>query len=552
MKISYLVGYEHLIDDTKYMTNMYRLVRTTGYTAFVLAGYFLVLLWNFSCQPVPEAGKSFLHIPNEVTIADIHKAYESGSYTIAELTQYYLARIDSLSFNGPQLNAVITVNPDALDIATGLDKELQDGRLRGPLHGIPVLLKDNIDTGDAMPCTAGSRIMKDSYPGEDSHLVAQLRAAGAIILGKANMSEWANFHSYHSSSGWSGLGGQTRNPYNTTRNPCGSSSGSAVAVAANLSVLALGTETNGSIVCPANNNGIVGIKPTVGLLSRRGIIPISFTQDTGGPMARTLTDAALCLGTLTTPDSMDTKTLNPHRRAFTDYTQFLNSDGIRGKRIGYYKAPLDGYTRMQGLMEAAIAYFKEKGAELVVLEKIIPSETREHSFQVMLYEFKDGLNAYLERLGSRAVVKDLETLIQKTLQDSVETRYHNFELLQLAQDMEGLDSEAYRMTLSEMLRMCREEGIDKVMDAHQLDAIIAPTGGPAWKTDLTNGDSFHISSSSPAAIAGYPNITVPMGQLDGLPVGLSVFGRAWSEPVLLEIAYDFEQGTLHRRSPGNL
>lgn len=519
-----------------------------------MAGSFLVLslLWNYSCKPEPEASQSFPHIPREVTIADIHKAYESGTYTVTELTRYYLDRIDSLSFNGPMLNAVLTINPDAMDIAAGLDKEMKNGGLRGPLHGIPILLKDNIDTGDAMPCTAGSRVMKDSYPEADSHLAAQLREAGAVILGKANMSEWANFHSYHSSSGWSGLGGQTRNPYDPTRNPCGSSSGSAVAVAANLCVLALGTETNGSIVCPANNNGIVGIKPTVGLLSRRGIIPISFTQDTGGPMARTLTDAALCLGVLTAPDSMDTKTLNPGRRAFTNYTQFLNSDGIRGKRIGYYKTPLEGYTRMQGLMEEAVSYFREKGAELVVLEKVIPPETREHSFQVLLHEFKDGLNAYLEGLGSRAVVQDLESLIQRTLQDSVETRYHNFELLQQAQDMEGLDSEAYRHALSEMLRMSRKEGIDKIMDTHQLDAIIAPTGGPAWKTDLTNGDSFHISSSSPAAIAGYPNVTVPMGQLDGLPVGLSIFGRAWSEPVLLEIAYDFEQGTLHRRSPAGL
>jgi amidase len=320
-------------------------------------------------------------------------------------------------------------------------------------------------------------------------------------------------------------------------------------VAANLCVLAIGTETNGSIVCPSNNNGIVGIKPTVGLISRRGIIPISFTQDTGGPMARTLEDAALCLGALTTIDSLDKKTLNPERKSYSNYTQFLKTGNIRGKRIGYYIKPLDSYTHIQHLMDKAIDFFKEEGAELVEVATVIPSEAREHSYQVLLHEFKHGLNAYLSGLGPDAPVKDLETLISRTMQDSVETRYHNFEVLQLAQTKGDLRSEEYHQALSHMLRMSRDEGIDKIMDKHRLDAIIAPSGGPAWKTDLINGDSFHISSSAAAAIAGYPNITVPMGEVDGLPVGLSIFGRAWSEPVLLEIAYGFEQGTLHRISP---
>ncbi len=491
-----------------------------------------------------------MEVPGEISIGAIQQAYREGTHTVKGLTRFYLERIEALSFNGPQLNAVITVNPEALAIAATLDAEMRQGQTRGPLHGIPVLLKDNIDTGDQMPCTAGSRVMAGSFPKEDSPLAAQLREAGAVILGKANMSEWANFHSYHSSSGWSGLGGQTKNPYDTSRNPCGSSSGSAVAVAANLCVLAIGTETNGSIVCPANNNGIVGIKPTVGLISRRGIIPISFTQDTGGPMARTVQDAAIALGTLTAPDSLDEKTLAKDRKAYADYTVFLKNEGLRGKRIGYYGAPLESYTREQTLMDSAIAVLREQGAEVIALDSILPEGTRDHSFQVLLYEFKDGLNRYFKSLGPESPVQDLEGLIRKTREDSLETRYHDFELLQLAQEKGDLSSEAYREALANMLRMSRTEGIDRVMDRHRLDAIIAPTGSAAWKTDLVNGDNFHISSSSPAAMAGYPNITVPMGAIEGLPLGLSIFGRAWSEPVLLEIAYSYEQATHHRATPG--
>ena len=490
-----------------------------------------------------------LNIHNEITIDEIQQAYSNGEFTITQLTQFYLNRIESLSINGPELNAVLTINPDALTIAAKLDEERQNGVRRGPLHGIPILLKDNINTGDKMPCTAGARAMKDSYPPEDSPLAAQLRKAGLVILGKANLTEWSHFHSNYTSSGWSGLGGQTKNPYDLTRNPCGSSSGSAVAVAANLSVLAIGTETNGSIVCPAHANGIIGIKPTLGLISRTGIIPISFSHDTGGPMARTVTDAAICLGAMIDSDPKDSKTLVADRIAHSDYTQFLKTDGIKGKRIGYYKAALKGHMRMKKVMEDAVAYFENQGAIIIELEEILNPETENHSFQVQLYEFKDGLNKYLEELGSNAQVEDLKDLIEKTFTDSIEMKYHDHQLLKLAQSKGDLNSNEYRIALTKMLQQSREEGIDRVMNKHNLNAIIAPTGDPAWKTDLINGDHESIWTSSLAAIAGYPNITLPMGNIDGLPVGLSIFGRPWTEATLLEIAYSYEQGTKHRMIP---
>lgn len=515
--------------------------------------FVLLISLLISCDSPKKVNLSKdLDIHDEITIDEIRKAFQNNEYTITELTQFYLDRINTLSINGPELNAVITINPDALEIASVLDNEMRNGKIRGPLHGIPILLKDNIDTGDKMPCTAGARAMKNSYPQKDSPLAAQLRKAGAVILGKANLSEWANFHSNYSSSGWSGLGGQTKNPYDLSRNPCGSSAGSAVAVASNLSVLAIGTETNGSIVCPANNNGIVGIKPTVGLVSRRGIIPISFSQDTGGPMARTVRDAAICLGALTNSDQEDSKTMVIDRVAYTDYTQFLKTENMMGKRIGYYKRPLGDHVRMTEVMERAVSYFEEQGATIIELDEIMNHEVENHSYMVMLYEFKDGLNNYLLGLGSNAQINSLEDLIEKTFNDSIEMKYYDHKLLKLAQSKGDLNSEEYLKSLDNMMKQSREEGIDKVMNEHQLDAIIAPTGGPAWKTDLTNGDNFGIYSSSPAAIAGYPNITVPMGVIDGLPVGLSIFGRPWTESILLEIAYNYEQGTQHRTTPNYL
>ncbi len=490
-----------------------------------------------------------LNIHDEITIGEIQKAFEDGEYTIVELTQFYLDRIQSIDRSGPTLNSVLTVNPDALSIARELDEERKRGRTRGPLHGIPVLLKDNIDTADKMPTTAGSRVMKDSYPLIDSPVAAQLREAGAILLGKTNLSEWANFHSSYSSSGWSGLGGQTKNPYDLSRNPCGSSSGSGAAVAANLGVLAIGTETNGSIVCPSNNNGIVGIKPTVGLISRTGIIPISFNQDSPGPMARTVMDATICLGTLTDVDNNDSKTTQMGREAYADYTQFLKKGSLKGKRLGYWATPLRDNVRMTKVMEEAITYFRENGAEIIVLDNFIYKSASDHSFEVLLYEFKDGLNKYLGNLGEKAPAKNLEEVIVKTFSDSLEMKYFDHELLKMASVKGNLKDKEYRTALGAMFRITREEGIDRIMNENDLDAIFSATGGPAWKTDLTNGDNFSLASSDPSAMAGYPVINVPMGHLDGLPVGISFFGRAWSEPILLAIAYDYEQGTLHRRTP---
>jgi len=436
-----------------------------------------------------------------------------------------------------------------LAIARQLDEERAAGQSRGPLHGIPVVLKDNIDTHDKMPTTAGSRALANSFPQEDSYLVKQLRAAGAIILAKANLSEWANFRGEMSSSGWSGVGGQTKNPYVITRNPCGSSAGSGVAVSANLTVLAVGTETNGSIVCPSHANGIVGIKPTVGLISRSGVVPISFTQDTPGPMARTVYDAAIGLSGMIGIDEADSKTLASENKTYADYTQFLKKDGLAGKKIGVYTQPLGENFKVDSLFAQAVAYFESQGAEIIEIDEIAARKAGGLSFQVMLYEYKDGLNKYFASLGPDAPIKDVNELIAFNEADSIELQHFNQRYLEMAQEMEGVDTDGYRETLSEMLRLSQAEGIDRVMDEHGLQAIIAPTGSPAWQTDWVNGDHFQLGSSSPAARAGYPNITVPMGFVDELPVGISIFGQAWTEPLLLEIAYAYEQGTKHRKAP---
>jgi amidase len=411
------------------------------------------------------------------------------------------------------------------------------------------LLKDNIDTHDKMMTTAGSKALAGSMPLQDSYVAGKLRENGAIILGKANLSEWANFRGQLSTSGWSGLGGQTKNPYDTTRNPCGSSSGSGVAVSANLTVLAIGTETNGSVVCPSHANGIVGIKPTVGLISRSGIIPISFTQDTPGPMARTLEDAVICLAALTGIDSADMKTLLSEGKYLRDYTSFLDPEGLKAKRIGVVTSRLGIHDRVDSLFRTAVDFMKAQGAEVIEVEEILGEGAYNASLELMLYEYKDGLNRYFESLGPSAKIKNLEDLIEYNRQDDLELRYFNQHYLELAQEKGDLRSPEYLEALETARKGSQEEGIDKVMDEYQLDALIAPTGSPAWKTDLINGDHFILGSSSPAAIAGYPNITVPMGFIDGLPVGISFFGRAWSEPVLIKIAYSYEQGTGHRRAP---
>ena len=485
----------------------------------------------------------------ETNITALSTGYAQGEFSVKEVTQAYLDRIEQIDKNGLTLRSIIQINPEAIAIAEALDEELANGQSRGPLHGIPIVLKDNIDTHDQMNTTAGSRALKNSKPLQDSPLAQQLRAAGAVILAKANLSEWANFRGQNSSSGWSGINGQTKNPYVLTRNPCGSSSGSGVAVSANLTVLAIGTETNGSIVCPSNANGIVGIKPTVGLISRSGIIPISFTQDTAGPMARTLTDATIALGALTAIDPADSKTLVEGRIALNDYTPHLKKDGVAGKRIALYTAPLGQNAEVDSLVRQSIRTLEAAGATVIEIDNIAPRATGQNSFQVMLHEYKKGLNAYFTALGENAPIKNIEELIAFNEADSIELKYYNQAYLKMANEKEDLESEAYQTALANLQRMSQKEGIDRVMDEHNLDAIVAPTGSPAWSTDWLNGDNYHLGSSSPAAWAGYPNITVPMGDIHGLPVGLSFFGRAWSEPTLIEIAYGFEQNTNARITP---
>ena len=512
----------------------------------------IFLVSQISCQP--PSGESQITVSDsfifqEQDITQVQQGYNDGTYTIKEVVQAYLDRIEEIDKNGPMINSIIQINPDAIQIAEELDIEMSEGKIRGPLHGIPVVLKDNIDTNDKMATTGGSRALMNSFPLKDSHIAKQLRDAGAIIIGKANLSEWANFRGELSTSGWSGVGGQTKNPYVLSRNPCGSSSGSAVAVSANLTMLAIGTETNGSIVCPSHSNGIVGIKPTVGLISRSGIIPISFTQDTPGPMARTVRDAAIFLGILAGVDSTDAKTLESRGKFYRDYTKFLKEDGLKGKRIGLYKGPLGQNYKVDTLMYKAVDFLKSQGVEIIEVDEISTGKVGYYSFEIMLYEYKDGLNKYFQSLGSRAPIKSIEELIAFNQSDSIELKYFNQKYLEMAQEKGDLTSEEYVEALAKMKEGSRKEGIDRVMNLHNLDAIIAPTGSPAWKTDLINGDSFQLGSSSPAARAGYPNITVPMGYVDELPVGISFFGRAWSEPVLLEIAYAYERGTKHRKSP---
>jgi amidase len=485
----------------------------------------------------------------EFTVDQLQLGYANGDFTVADVVQAYLDRIGAIDDAGPMLNAVILVNPDAMVIAAELDAELKEGRRRGPMHGVPVLLKDNIDTHDGMETTAGSRALKGSHPLKDSFVAQKLRESGAVIIGKTNLSEWANFRGNLSSSGWSGVGGQTKNPYILDRNPCGSSSGSGVAVSANLCMIAIGTETNGSIVCPSTANGIVGIKPTVGLLSRSGIVPISFTQDTPGPMARTVRDAATALGALTGIDTTDSRTIASEGKFLTDYTPFLREDGLRGKRLGWYTSARGNHYKVDTLMQKAVDYMKSQGAEVIEIDRIYDREAGSLSFQVLLWEFKDGLNKYFASLGESAPVKNVEELIEFNKKDSIELLYYDQELLLEAQKKGSVESEEFLDIVEKMNRLVREEGIDRVMTENRLDAFIAPTGSPAWKTDLINGDSYTVSSSSPAAVSGYPNITVPMGFIEGLPVGISFFGRAWSEPLLLEIAYAYETGTKHRKPP---
>jgi len=486
-----------------------------------------------------------------VSITELHTGMVSGRWTSREITEMYLRRIEEIDDQGPTLRSVIETNPEALEIAEERDREREAGTLRGCLHGIPILLKDNIATHDRMTTTAGSYALEGSIPPEDSGLARRLREGGAILLGKANLSEWANFRSTRSSSGWSGRGGQCNNPYVLDRNPCGSSSGSGAAASASLCAAAIGTETNGSIVCPANANGVVGIKPTVGLVSRSRIIPISHTQDTAGPMARTVRDAAMVLGCITGEDPADPATAASAGKAHTDYTPFLDPDGLNGARIGVATQYAEGHEVVEALLADALEVMRGAGATIIDIPEVEAwRRMGRPSGSLMRYEFKADLNAYLAGLGPDAPVKSLEEIIAfNEANADREMPWFQQEILIQCQERGPLTEPDYQEALAEAMRLSRDEGIDAVMAEHNLDAIVAPTGSPAWTSDPINGDRYHMGSSGPAAISGYPNITVPMGSFMELPVNISIWGRAWSEPDLLRIAYAYEHLTGHRRAP---
>lgn len=483
-----------------------------------------------------------------IDIASAQQAMRAGELSAAVLVEQHIARIHQ---HNPELNAVIRIDPTARAQARALDKRLAAGEWAGPLHGIPVLLKDNIETRD-QATTAGSLALADNRTGRDAPLVSSLRQAGAVILGKANLSEWANFRSERSSSGWSAVGGQSRNPYDPSRSPCGSSSGSAVAVAAGLSLLAVGTETNGSIVCPASANGIVGIKPTVGLVSRTHIVPISHSQDTAGPMARSVRDAVLLLAAMSGPDTQDPVTRERPSWDKEHLIAHVGTDGLAGKRIGVLRSSAGFHSEVDALLGKAIESMRAAGAEVVDgIEWKTPESFGRQSYEVLLYEFKHDLNAYLAGLPDAQLSSlNLAGLIEFNRSESErEMPWFGQEIFEQSQSKGPLSDEAYREALANVQRATRAEGIDALLKEHQLDALIAPTGSAAWTIDLVNGDHFIGGSSSLAAISGYPNITVPMGQIHGLPVGLSIFGTAWSEPVLIEIASGLEQAAGGFRPP---
>ena len=486
----------------------------------------------------------------EATIADLQAGMSSGKFSSRAIIEKYFARIERIDHQGVALNSVLEINPEAEAIAESLDRERKERKVRGPLHGVPVLIKDNIDTADKMQTTAGSLALLASRPLKDSFVAQKLREAGAVILGKTNLSEWANIRSSHSSSGWSGRGGQTKNPYALDRNPCGSSSGSGAAVAANLCAAAIGTETDGSVVCPASANGIVGIKPTLGLVSRSGIIPIAHSQDTAGPMTRTVRDAAILLTALAGVDARDSATADSVVKA-TDYTKFLDPNGLKGARIGIARKYFGFNDAVDRIMEHMIDEIKKQGAVIVD-----PADLESHGkfddteLTVLLYELKADLNIYLAGRGPESRVHSLKEVIEFNDHNAdKEMPYFGQDLFIKAEAKGPLTSNEYLDALEANRRLSRREGIDGVIDKFHLDAILAPTGGPAWLTDLANGDHSSGGSSNAAAVAGYPNINVPAGFVFGMPIGISFFGRAWSEPTLLKLAYSFEQASRARKTP---
>ena len=488
---------------------------------------------------------------DEITITELQDGMKSGKFSARSLVEKYTARINEIDKQGPAVNAVIELNPEAEAIADALDQERKAKGPRGPLHGVPVLIKDNIDTADRMMTTAGSLALVGSKPPKDSFVAAKLRTAGAVILGKTNLSEWANIRSSHSTSGWSGRGGLTRNPYAVDRNPCGSSSGTGAGISANFAAAGIGTETDGSIVCPSSSNGLAGIKPTVGLVSRSGIIPISHSQDGAGPMCRTVRDAAILLSALTGVDPEDSATGASAGKSQTDYAKYCDRNGLKGARIGVARKYFGFNDAVDALMEESLEVMKRQGATLVdpadieTLGKFDDTE-----LVIFLYELKADLNAYLARLGSSAPVRSLKDIIEFNDRNrQKEMPYFGQDLFIKAEAKGPLTEKTYLDALSKNHQLARTEGIDAIMNKHQLDALVAPTGGPAWLTDLVNGDHVGGGSSNAAAVAGYPNINVTAGSIFGLPVGISFFGRAWSEPTLIKLAYAFEQATKARQTP---
>jgi amidase len=488
---------------------------------------------------------------DEITIVELQDGMKSGRFTARSLVEKYSERIDSVDKRGPSVNAIIEMNPDALSIADSLDREQKAKGPRGPIHGIPVLIKDNIDTADKMMTTAGSLALVGAKPPEDSFVAQKLRDAGAVILGKTNLSEWANIRSSHSTSAWSGRGGLTKNPYALDRNPCGSSSGTGAGISANLCAVGIGTETDGSIVCPSSSNGLVGIKPTVGLVSRSGIIPISHSQDTAGPMCRTVRDAAILLGALTGIDPADSATAASAGKAYTNYAQFCDPNGLKDARIGVARKYFGFNDAVDALMKQSLEVMKQQGATVIDPADIETlREFDDSELLVQLYELKADLNTYLARLGPGAPVHTLKEVIEFNDRNRQrEMPYFGQDLFLKAEDKGPLTDKAYLDALNKNHQLARSDGIDATMDKYRLDAIVAPTAGPAWLTDLLNGDHTAGGSSNAAAVAGYPNINVTAGFMSGLPIGISFFGRAWSEPTLIRLAFAFEASTKARQAP---
>lgn len=486
---------------------------------------------------------------DELDVTTLQDQLSSGKTSSVELIRKYKQRIAEIDNSGPTLNTIIELNPDAETIASDMDEERKKGKVRGPLHGIPIVIKDNIDTGDQMATSAGSLALDGFKAQNDAHIVKQLRESGAVLLGKTNLSEWANFRSTNSSSGWSGRGGQVRNPYVIDRTPCGSSSGSGAAVAANLCTIAIGTETDGSIVCPSGINGIVGLKPTVGLWSRSGIIPISSSQDTAGPMTRTVKDAAILLGALTGVDDKDSESLKSEQNIHSDYTKYLVEDGLTGARVGVLRNFFGFDTRVDSIMKDSIQKMRNEGTIIIdELEFDSKNEIGKFEWDVLLYEFKHTLNEYFS-LHPNSPVKTLEELIQKNKEMAEqEMPWFMQEIFEFAQEKGDLNTEEYKHALAKS-KLVSQNVLDELINEHNLDALIAPTNGPAWKTDFVNGDNYKGGSSTPAAVSGYPSITVPAGYIHSLPIGISFIGKAWSEPTLLKLAYSFEQKTKIRKKP---